>query len=159
MAKNKVYGELEEKLKKLEELSFQDLQRRYYLEFGQKTLSKHRENLLRKLSYRLQERVLGGLPRTLQNKLDRLAFGGQEKAQDKFQLQAGTRLLREWNGRQYHVLVCDAGFEYDGKTYKSLTAIARFITGVPWSGPVFFGIKSQNKNIVRYSSSRTKEAV
>jgi len=56
-------------------------------------------------------------------------------------LSPGTRLLREWQGTTYEVLVLTHGFEYNGKTYTSLTAIARSITGTPWSGPAFFGVK------------------
>jgi hypothetical protein len=57
-------------------------------------------------------------------------------------LTLGTRLLREWQGRTHQVTVVAKGFEYDGKPYRSLTAIARTITGTPWSGPLFFGLRS-----------------
>lgn len=56
-------------------------------------------------------------------------------------LRPGTRLLREWQGHTHEVRVLDGGFEYAGQTFKSLSAIARAITGTPWSGPAFFGIK------------------
>lgn len=52
----------------------------------------------------------------------------------------GTRLMREWNGRMHLVDVIDNGFVFDGKTYRSLSAIARRITGAHWSGPRFFGL-------------------
>lgn len=54
----------------------------------------------------------------------------------------GTRLLREWQGRTHHVVTVSGGFEYDGRVWRSLTAIAREITGVSWSGPLFFGLRS-----------------
>jgi hypothetical protein len=57
-------------------------------------------------------------------------------------LSPGARLLREWQGRTHHVTVLAAGFEYEGKTYRSLTAVARRITGTPWSGPLFFGLRT-----------------
>lgn len=57
-------------------------------------------------------------------------------------LSPGTRLLREWQGQTHHVTVVDSGFEYDGKVWRSLSGIARSITGTPWSGPVFFGLKT-----------------
>lgn len=57
-------------------------------------------------------------------------------------LAPGTRLLREWQGQTHHVTVLDHGFEYAGKSYRSLTAITRLITGTPWSGPQFFGLRS-----------------
>jgi hypothetical protein len=56
-------------------------------------------------------------------------------------LKPGTRLLRAWRGTTYTVTVADPGFLYDGRTYSSLSVVAREITGTPWSGPVFFGLK------------------
>lgn len=56
-------------------------------------------------------------------------------------LAPGTRLLREWQGQTHHVAVLSDGFEYGGKTYRSLTAISRLITGTAWSGPLFFGLR------------------
>ena len=56
-------------------------------------------------------------------------------------LKPGTRLLRTWRGHTYTVTVADPGFLYAGKTYTSLSVVAREITGTPWSGPVFFGLK------------------
>ena len=52
----------------------------------------------------------------------------------------GTRLVREWNGKTHPVTVLASGFEYAGQRYRSLSAIARAITGTPWSGPAFFGL-------------------
>lgn len=56
-------------------------------------------------------------------------------------LSPGTRLLREWQGQTFHVIVVAGGFEFDGKVWRSLSAIARSITGTAWSGPAFFGLK------------------
>ena len=58
----------------------------------------------------------------------------------KPRLRPGARLLRDWNGRTHAVDVIEDGFVFDGKTYKSLSAVARRITGVRWSGPRFFGL-------------------
>jgi len=55
-------------------------------------------------------------------------------------LRPGTHLVREWNGRTYQVEVLDGGFQLDGKRYRSLSAIAKKITGAHWSGPRFFGL-------------------
>ena len=57
-------------------------------------------------------------------------------------LPPGSRLAREWQGRTHVVTVTPDGFEYDGKAFRSLSAIARAITGTAWSGPLFFGLKS-----------------
>jgi hypothetical protein len=62
------------------------------------------------------------------------------KAPQGVMLAAGTRLVRDWNGRRHCVDVGDKGFIFDGKTYRSLSAIARKITGAHWSGPRFFGL-------------------
>jgi hypothetical protein len=56
-------------------------------------------------------------------------------------LSPGTRLVREWQGQTHHVTVVDGGFEYGGKVWRSLSGIACSITGTPWSGPVFFGVR------------------
>ena len=56
-------------------------------------------------------------------------------------LSPGTRLLREWQGATHQITVLTKGFEYQGQTYSSLSAIARAITGTAWSGPLFFGLK------------------
>lgn len=53
----------------------------------------------------------------------------------------GTRLLREWQGRTHQVTVLDSGYEWNGQTFRSLSAIARAITGTAWSGPLFFGLR------------------
>ena len=58
---------------------------------------------------------------------------------------AGTHLVREWNGRTYQVEVLDNGYRFDGKTYPSLTAITKRITGTHWSGPRFFGLAPKRK--------------
>ena len=60
------------------------------------------------------------------------------------------QLIREWRGRTYEVLVGDEGFCWQGTHYRSLSAVARKITGTPWSGPLFFGLK-QNRSASRRS--------
>jgi hypothetical protein len=57
------------------------------------------------------------------------------------ELKPGTRLVREWQGRTYDVLVLDGGFSWQDTHYRSLSALARTITGTAWSGPLFFGLK------------------
>jgi hypothetical protein len=56
-------------------------------------------------------------------------------------LATGTRLVREWQGRTYEVIALEDGFSWRDTHYRSLSAIARKITGTPWSGPLFFGLK------------------
>lgn len=88
----------------------------------------------------LMRRVLAWNVQMQQAGLDPFA-GRQPVSRPLVVLRPGTRLLREWQGTTHEVRVLDAGFDYAGQTYKSLSAIARVITGTPWSGPLFFGIK------------------
>jgi hypothetical protein len=67
------------------------------------------------------------------------------------ELKPGTRLMREWQGRTYDVLVLDDGFSWQGTSYRSLSALARKITGTAWSGPLFFGLKP-NRSATHRSS-------
>ena len=55
---------------------------------------------------------------------------------------AGTRLIREWQGVEHTATVLDDGFEYQGRKYKSLSAIARAVTGTRWNGPLWFGLRN-----------------
>ena len=63
-------------------------------------------------------------------------------------LSAGASLLREWNAETHEVRVLEKGFEYRGQRYRSLSAIAREITGTRWSGPAFFGLKDPEREDV-----------
>jgi hypothetical protein len=109
--------------------------------------------LMRALAYRLQERMQGGLPapaRTAISQLVRQLDRGSGIVPDRsIAPKAGTRLVREWRGGRHHVLVLDQGFQYQGRQYRSLSHIARDITGAAWSGPRFFGlrVRSDSKTI------------
>jgi hypothetical protein len=99
--------------------------------------------LRRGLAYRLQEKKLGRLDRRTAACLAR--YGSENmpalpKMATSPKLSTGTKLIRDWHGVGHSVTVLDDGFDYDGKHWKSLTAIARHITGTKWSGPRFFGL-------------------
>jgi hypothetical protein len=93
----------------------------------------------------MQEVALGGLRPEPQRQLRRIAQQfkktGDATMPARAELKPGTRLMREWQGRTYDVLVLEGGFSWQGTRYRSLSAIARKITGTPWSGPLFFGLK------------------
>ncbi len=97
------------------------------------------------LAWRLQAKREGGLDRITSRRLRaeaRLLQAGVETPRARPPaLPVGAQLLREWRGRSHHVAVAAAGYVYDGKTYRSLSLIARQITGARWSGPRFFGIQ------------------
>ena len=102
--------------------------------------------LRRGIAWKLQSRVHGDLPngigRTIDSFAERLRRGEDLRARSP-SLRAGSRLVREWQGKAHHVIVLDDGFEHEGRRYSSLTQIASAITGVRWSGPVFFGVKKR----------------
>jgi len=109
----------------------------------------NRRFLEHRLAYRIQELAYGGLkPETLQRLRDLAEEldGGDPKRRGqptKDRPIAGTRLIREYQGIEHCVTVRDDGYEYLGRPYKSLSAIARAITGTRWNGRIFFGLKNQ----------------
>jgi hypothetical protein len=111
-----------------------------------KTLS--RDLLLRGITYKIQERAFGGIPKSVLRKLSDAAseapWGVTRKAAPAL-VKSGTRLVREWNGQTHTVLVHGNGVEWRGKHYKSLSVVAREITGAHWSGPRFFGLDRRSK--------------
>src|SRR4030088_300915 len=108
----------------------------------------NRRFLEHRLAYRIQEIAYGGLKKETVERLRVLAkqYDGKPGRHsnvrpDRLPI-AGTRLVRDWKGVQYSVTVRGDDFEYQGRPYKSLSAIAREITGVRWNGWTFFGLKN-----------------
>jgi hypothetical protein len=106
-----------------------------------------RQLMIRVLAYRLQEKAFGGLKPSTAKRLEIIAeelMSGKKPAIDSaLRLKAGTHIVREWQDRLHEVAVLDAGFEYSGHRYRSLSEIARKITGTRWSGPAFFGLRKR----------------
>lgn len=99
--------------------------------------------LRRLLAWELQAKVQGGLPSAMRAKLDSFS-AAQAKGTTRSpapRLKAGGRFLREWNGVTHVVDVVEEGFLWCGERHRSLSAIARAITGAHWSGPRFFGLQ------------------
>jgi hypothetical protein len=107
--------------------------------------------LTRAIAYRLQERALAGLRPSTQRLLDRVAENRSNDAPldiPRPRASAGTVLIREWRGVSHRVTVLDSDVVYQGRRYKSLSEVARAITGSRWSGPLFFGLKGRAKEAV-----------
>ena len=108
----------------------------------------NRRYLESRLAYRIQELAYGGLKPETVRRLEKLGeeLDGGRKAKRQVRADwrptAGTRLIREYQGVEHCVTVRAADFEYQGRPYKSLSAIARAITGTQWNGLAFFGLKS-----------------
>lgn len=93
------------------------------------------------LAWHVQMQALSAKEGTRVARRSAQALRQAASAPSSSKLAPGTRLLREWQGNTHHVTVVQGGFEYEGRTWRSLTAIARAITGTPWSGPLFFGLR------------------
>ena len=104
--------------------------------------------LVRAISYRIQEAALGGLKPATQRPLDRIAESRSETVLDRIpkrRVNAGIVLMRQWRGVTHRVIMLEHGVTYRNRPYKSLSEVARAITGARWSGPLFFGLKHRAK--------------
>jgi Protein of unknown function (DUF2924) len=108
-----------------------------------------RKLLVSAIAYRMQERVFGGLKPSVRRLLERVSedAGGQRisRTRPATRASAGTVLIRDWQGKSHHVTVLDRGVLYRKKNYRSLTQVARVITGCRWSGPLFFGLRGRTR--------------
>jgi hypothetical protein len=132
----------------LSKADIKDLRERWKTLYG-KEPSGHigRSILIGVIAYRLQEKAFGGLKPSAQRILDRVCDGRGESAQPRSRAGAGTVLIREWRGVRHRVIVLDNDVVYRGRRYKSLSEVARAITGTRWSGPLFFGLKGRAKEV------------
>src|SRR5262249_43807027 len=140
-------SELEDEIARLRDLDLLNLRARWRTLFRRKA-SEHlpRHLLFRILAYRLQGERLGDLDQETVRLLDRIASGRNGPPTLRKQcprLQPGSMLVREWDGSRHQVEVLDKGFAWNGKTYRSLSAVAFALTGTRWSGPRFFGLRGR----------------
>ena len=131
----------------LNQMSTRDLHKKWMDLFGTDPGQLGRAYMIRRLAYRIQELVHGGLSRTARKRLKEFVQGTATTTRKSqlTNLQVGTRLLREWHGQKYEVVVQSDGFLFNGKTYRSLSAVARAITGRHCGGRRFFGLKPSEK--------------
>ena len=108
----------------------------------------NRPFLVKRLAYRIQELAFGGLSARAEAKLQALVEEEDRRVKGKQPVRkgdrpiSGTRLIRAWQGVEHVATVLDDGFEYQGRRYKSLSAVARAITGTRWNGPLFWGLRN-----------------
>ncbi len=134
------------KLAQLSCLSVEDLKAEWLSVIGgAPPKNARREYLVRAIAHHLQCDVHGGLPKALKRSLLKLAETPRPDSHTPStpirSLKAGARIFREWSGALHEVEVTDDGYRYRDQSYKSLSVIARKITGTRWSGPAFFGLK------------------
>jgi len=148
LAKSSSARLLQSRLERLQELDGSALRGEWRRLFRSEPPRISRDLLTRALAYRLQELEFGGLPKWARQSLaGSPAAANLVEANDATsakpalpRLKRGSRLIREWHGRMHSVVVLDGAFEFEGKRYRSLTPIAREITGAHWSGPRIFGL-------------------
>lgn len=150
---------------RLDTMSVSELRAYHQTAFGESTNSRHRTWLVRRIAWKLQEEVEGGLSERALARAAELAKGlhlRQRRPSDTAStashqrvkvvglptlttdgLAPGTVLRREWRGRTILVTVLPGGFEHEGTIYRSLSALATAITGTRWNGHLFFGLRQR----------------
>jgi hypothetical protein len=149
---------------RLERTTVDGLRARYAEVFGEQTNGRHKEWLIKRIAWRMQANAEGGLSERARRRAMELANdadlrvtpprerkpapGAEERTKTaatkvRSNLLPGTMLNREYKGRMVRVTVLADGFEYEGERYKSLTAVAKAVTGKHWNGFHFFGLRQK----------------
>ena len=154
-------------IQQLRAMTVNQLRERYEEVFGEPTTARNKDYLWKKIAWRIQELEYGGLserarkrageianeydirvrpPRGAFREFDRPGQSSQGGAGIKAHLPLpGTLLTREYKGRKIEVEILEVGFRYGGQVFRSLSAVAREVTGTHWNGHLFFGIRGQGK--------------
>lgn len=121
--------------------------RQYYKAYPPKFVNRNVIEL--GVAWKIQERAFGGLGAATKRQLDALADELEAKSDitrpKRLELRPGARLVRDWHGETHEILVTENGFEWRGRSWRSLSLIAKEITGTQWSGPRFFGLAGSMK--------------
>ena len=140
------------RLAALKRMSVRELKAEWEALFNTPAPNNSRGYLEMRLAWRIQELTLGGLSRETRKVLDLLAdeiegrVGRKTIIADSRNPVVGTRLVREWNGVEHTVTVMKDGFDWQGRKFKSLSAVARAITGTQWNGYRFFGLREARRD-------------
>jgi hypothetical protein len=150
----------------LQDMPLTELQEKWKDLYGNEPPRFKRSFLIKRLAYRIQELFYGGLSEESEKKLaeaaakDPLCYLGEKSIAVEAtynrtgKILPGTRFVREWNGNRYEVIARRKGFEYDGRMFRSLSAIATEITGTRWNGRVWFGLRSTERRTGSSNSNR-----
>ncbi|HYC99868.1 MAG TPA: DUF2924 domain-containing protein [Phycisphaerales bacterium] len=153
-------------IKELEAMRVPELRTRYAEVFGEATRSNNRDYLVKRIAWRAQANGEGDLSERARRRAEELANDAELRRRAPATAASATRvertvvapiklprgsaapmpgslLVKEYQGKRIVVRVLEKGFEYEGKVYRSLSAIANAVTGGHWSGAAFFGLKSR----------------
>jgi hypothetical protein len=139
------------RLAALKAMSVNELKTEWQALFDAPAPNNSRTFLESRLAYRIQELIYGGSDKQTRRLLDLLADEVEGTLKRKAQIAdprnpvVGTKLIREWDGIAHTVTVLKEGFEWGGQGYKSLSAVARAITGTRWNGYRFFGLRERKR--------------
>lgn len=136
-----------------------DLVARYAEVYGRPPRVKHREWLWKRIAWKIQERRYGGLSEVAKRRLkeliadidlpledrSRTVTGALRRPAGQTAPALGTVIVREWRGQEIRVTVVTDGFDWEGRVYRSLSAVARAVTGTKWNGRLFFGLSKRGK--------------
>lgn len=121
-----------------------------------------RDLLMLGVAWKIQEQAFGGLGDATRRRLGDLAQTlervGDVTRSRVARLRPGAKLVREWHGKTHTVTVCEDGFEWQGRHWRSLSVIAREITGGHWSGPRFFGLRDMTRRSSEDDVAETGDA-
>lgn len=143
---------VEAELKRLPTAPIADLRKRYRKLFRTEPPKAFGPDLLRRsIAHRIQEKAYGGLSPSTRRLLAQLVKAAIAKPNGRLELprriKPGSELVRTWKGTSHRVRVLADGFDYEGKTFASLSEIASEITGTNWNGPRFFGLRSATNKV------------
>lgn len=142
--KNREYEQFLNNLEGLKTIDTDQLREIWHSLFKDRCQLRSRDLAIREIAHILQERAHGGMLVRAQNQLNRLVDGKVREPVNKYTFDSSSQIVREWNGKKYYIAVVGKNsFKYDGKIYKTLSAVAKEITGAHWSGPLFFGLRKQ----------------
>lgn len=139
------------RLARLKAMTVNELKSEWQTLMGSTPPNNSRTFLEQRLAYRIQELTYGGLSKPVTRLLDALADEVEGKKVRKIVIAdprnpvTGTKLVREWDGAEHVVTVLQDGFDWQGRRYKSLSAVARDITGTQWNGYRFFGLRENKR--------------
>jgi hypothetical protein len=155
---------LEAVIARLPDLGLDELRLRWKAFFGHPAPKSLRRNFLaRAVAYQMQVEAYGGLSETTKRRLREIAVavrrGDANAAGLGSQTRPGTQMFRQWKDKTHTVTALNDGFEWNGQAYKSLSAIAKAITGTNWNGFAFFGIKRAPMGNKNAAGSRRKPSL